>query len=542
MNQQTENPIFIGAAWPYANSSLHLGHIAALLPADILARFYRLKGNPVLFVSGSDCHGTPITIEAEKQKIKPKEIAEKFHQQFKKNLCKELNFSYDLYTKTDSKFHQQEVQKIFLKLYKKKLIYKKAVELPYCECCKKFLPDRFIEGKCPICQSKDARGDQCDHCGSLLDPKELQDSRCKLCEAGPVWKKSTHFFLKLSHFKPALRKWIIAQKYWKKNAKEFTLNLLAKELKDRAITRDIEWGVKIPFKGYQDKRIYVWFEAVCGYLTASKKWAKIHNQSWKKFWQNKNAYHFYVHGKDNIIFHTIVWPSILMVLEKLHLPDQIVSSEYLNLEGKQFSKSRQWAVWLPDFLKKYPADSLRYYLTINAPESHDANFIWQDFFEKNNKELVGTLGNFIQRSLSLIKNNFNSQVPDYKDLSFADRTLLQNTKKIFQKIENLLQKNQFKKALREIFILSKEANQYIDFQAPWKKIKQGKLKEAKNCLYVCAQISANLAILISPFFPQATKKLEKIFNLKNQAWQFIELKSGSKINKLKPLFKKLEKI
>ncbi len=300
--------MFIGAAWPYANGSLHLGHVAALLGADILARYFRSKGEEVLFVSGSDCHGTPIAFEADRLRVNPSEIADKYHEEFVESLVKGLQFSYDLYTKTTTENHKEVVQEIFLKLLKEGVIYTKTEELPYCLDCKRFLPDRYIEGECPICHYGSARGDQCDECGSIIDAHDLIRPRCKVCGSVPEWRSSEHFFLRLSVFEQKIKDWIEKSSGWRPNAKNFTLNILKSGLIDRGITRDITWGVPIPLPGYESKSIYVWFEAVCGYLSASKELSKESGnpELWKKFWVDENAVHYYVHGKDNIPFHTII--------------------------------------------------------------------------------------------------------------------------------------------------------------------------------------------------------------------------------------------
>lgn len=512
----TKKNIFIGAAWPYANYSLHLGHVAALLPADILARYYRLKGDNVLFVSGSDCHGTPITVEAEKQKIEPKIIAQKYDKEFRRDLIKRLGFSYDLYSKTTSSGHAKIVQEIFLHLLQKKLIYKKIQELPFCIKCKKFLPDRYIEGTCPKCNFENARGDQCDNCGALLDARELINPICKVCKQKPEWRKSEHFFLKLSKFERKLTSWIKPQKHWRNNAYNFSLNLLKSGLQDRAITRDINWGIKIPVKNFENKRIYVWFEAVCGYLSASKEFTK----QWQNFWQ-KPAMHYYIHGKDNIIFHSIIWPAILLGLGKLNLPDYIVSSEYLNFKGKQFSKSRNWAVWLPDFLDKYNPDSLRYYLTINGPENADTNFTWKNFYLKNNSELVGNYGNFVHRVLNF-KCSFKP----------TDQKII--NKQTFAKIGKLIEQTECKKALKSIFNLIKKSNQFIDQQAPWKNP-----ETAPETLGACLEIILNLQILLSVFLPFSSEQLRKTLNLPKAKWQFQKLPKNLKITKPELLFEKI---
>ncbi len=549
MNKKTTlAPIFIGSAWPYANGSLHLGHVAGLIGADFLARYYRNKGNSVLFVSGSDCHGTPIEVRAEQEKTTPQKIASKYHREFRHNLIDQLGFSYDLFTKTTTSFHAKKVQTLFLDLYKKGYIYKKTQSLPFCEKCQRFLPDRYIEGECPVCHFKDARGDQCDECGVILDARDLIDPRCKNCGSKPIWKDSVHFFLKLSSFQKEIIDWVKSSTKWRINAKNFTLGFLKKELLDRAITRDSEWGIPIPLKGYEGKTIYVWFEAVCGYLTASMA-ACTHSKNrsqpiltpdWQKFWQSDKCLHYYVHGKDNIPFHTIVWPAILMGLEKLNLPDIIVSSEYLTFEGRQFSKSRHWGVWLPDFLDKHNADTLRYYLGINGPENSDTDFSWKEYQVKTNSELIGKFGNFINRTLNFLNKNFESTVPDLISPDKFDKKVLDNCDKLFKKVGEKIESTKFQSALKEIIKFSEDCNRYIDQKEPWKTIKTNKLL-AGNTLYVCVQAVSALQLLSSPFLPFSAEKIRRQLNIPSkQQWELQFILSGHKINKAQPIFERVD--
>jgi methionyl-tRNA synthetase len=535
--------IFIGAAWPYANGPLHLGHAAALLPADILARYHRLKGDNVLLVSGSDCHGTPILIEALEQGVSPKEIAEKYDKEFRRDLIEKLGFSYDFYSKTTSPEHVKVVQEIFLNLLGKKLIYEKVQELPFCKQCNHFLPDRYTEGKCPECDFENARGDQCDNCGSLLNPEDLLNPRCKICGQIPEWRNSKHLFFKLSEFENKLRDWIEPQTHWRPGAYQFTLNILESGLKDRPITRDIEWGVEIPLKGYENKRIYVWFDAVCGYFSATKEWAGNvgKKEKWQEFWEEK-CYHYYAHGKDNIVFHTIIWPAILMGLGGLNLPDHIVSSEFMNLEGKQFSTSRNWAVWIPDFLSKYDVDSLRYYLIVNGPETADASFTWENYRLRNNSELVGNYGNFIHRVLGFVYKRFNGQVPEARSLDAEDKGFLASCRQAFEEVSRAIEECKFRNALRLVFGLAEHGNKYIDTKAPWTKIQTNE-DAAKTTLNVCTQVILNLRILASPFLPFSSKRLSDLFNLyaDQDKWEFCEIPKGLTFKEPVPLYQRLDK-
>ncbi|MFH1183255.1 MAG: methionine--tRNA ligase [Candidatus Moraniibacteriota bacterium] len=535
-------PIFIGVAWPYANGSLHLGHAAGLIGADYLARYYRLKGQPVLMVSGSDCHGTPIEVKAEQEKTTPKKIAEKYDKEFHATLIKGLGFSYDLFTKTANPFHHKLVQKYFLDLLDKGFIYEKTQNLPYCKKDKRFLPDRYIEGECPVCHFPSARGDQCDNCGSILDAKDLINPCCKICGEKPVWKDSKHFFLKLTAFQKELLSWVKKSKGWRPNARNFTIKFLEKGLLDRAITRDSEWGIPVPVRDFEGKTIYVWFEAVSGYLTASLEYSKKIGKPdyWKTFWQNKNCIHYYIHGKDNIPFHSIIWPSILLGLGKLNLPDRIVSSEYLTFSGKQFSKSRKWGIWLPEFLEKYDPDTLRYYLGVNGPENADTDFSWKEYQTKINTELIGKFGNFINRVLSFTENNFQSIIPKLNKPDKSDKIILESCDKLFGEVGKYISATKFQAALKKIIKFSEDCNRYIDQKEPWKTVKTDKQTTA-NTLYVCLQAISALQLLSSPFLPHTSEKiLQQLKIPARKNWKFSEIPAGHKIGKSTPLFERVE--
>lgn len=539
MNRQ----ILIAAAWPYANGSLHLGHAAGLLGADIIARYQRLCGNNVLFVSGSDCHGTPIAVEAEKQGVHPSVIAIKYHREFKATLIDGLHFSYDLYSETTSEVHKEVVQDVFLKLYEKGHIYKKADNLPFCEKCRRFLADRYIEGECPQCHFRGARGDQCDECGNLLDPFQLIDPRCKICGHTPVRKETEHFFFRLSSFRDALKKWVEKSEGWRFNAKNFTLNLLEQGLHDRSITRDTEWGVPIPLAGYDSKRIYVWFEAVCGYLSASKEWARLNGQPdlWEQYWLNESASHFYVHGKDNIPFHAIIWPAILLAYGGLHLPDRIFSSEYLTLEKQQFSKSRRWAVWLPDFLAQFDSESLRYYLVAAGPETSDADFSWSEFRLRINTELIGNFSNYIHRVLSFIKSNFPEGVEFPERPNNQQDEFLRLAKENFLLVSQAIENGRFREGLRTIVQLAEHGNRFINEVAPWVKIKNDR-QQTESDMAVAAQVIRCLAILASPYLPVSADSIRQVIKTQMSTlvnWQYPE-PSHLTIGDLKPLYKKIE--
>lgn len=536
-----DKKIYIGSAWPYANGSLHLGHVSSLIGADILARYFRQSGAEVLWTSGSDCHGTPIVVASEEQSIPPKEIALKYHEEFKKTLIDGLGFTYDNFTTTLSENHTKVVQEIFLKLYEQGDIYTKIETLPFCPKCNRFLPDRYVEGECPKCNYKNARGDQCDECASLLDPKDLINPRCKTCATEPEFKESEHFFLALSKYQKKIEDFFEKSKNWRTNAKGFTKKLLKEGLRDRAITRDTTWGVDIPVPGYESKKIYVWFEAVCGYISSSIEYARDKNSpdAWRDFWENDKAYHYYVHGKDNIPFHSVIWPIILKARGGLNLPDSIISSEYLTLEKKQFSKSRKWAVWLPDYLKSFDPDCLRYYLIANGPETSDADFTWQEFGKRINKELIGNFSNFIYRTLQLVENNFDSKLNEEPDLTGERLKLIEKTISAFDKAGQDIEVGKFRDAIKTIFELAESGNRFLAIVEPWKKINLNK-QDAADDLFVCCQVIYSLATLIRPFMPKSAEKLNKILNKASNVWVFEKIVKVE-LNPSKPLFKKVEK-
>ena len=409
--------VFVASAWPYANGLLHLGHIAAFVGADVLARYHRLKGDQVLFVSGSDCYGTPVALEAVAQGVAPASIAEKYHTSFCESFDA-LSFSFDLYTKTTTSEHEKAVQDIFLRLYESGHIYTKVGKALYSPALRRFLPDRFVEGECPHCGFDGARGDQCDSCGALLDSLSLKNPRvnAKMFAGQDVSadrsleiRESEHFYLKLTAFQDVLEQWVgSVSGSWRVQAAQFTKGFLKQGLHDRAITRDTDWGVPIPVDGYDDKRIYVWFEAVLGYLSA----AMHHHPSggdddgWKQWFFSDDAVHYYIHGKDNVPFHSIILPAILKGAGAYHLPDKLFSSEYLTLEGEQFSTSRGWAVWVPDFLEQFDSELLRYYMLAHGPETADTDFRWSEFGQRVNGELIGTFGNLVNRICSFTPEKF----------------------------------------------------------------------------------------------------------------------------------------
>ncbi|KRF09918.1 methionine--tRNA ligase [Paenibacillus sp. Soil787] len=525
--------IFIGGAWPYANGSLHLGRVASLLPGDVIARYFRLKGEEVLYVSGSDCHGTPISIQANNEGVSPKVIADRYHNEFI-DCFRKIGFSYDLYTRTDNPFHHKVVQELFVQLLENGVLYKKAVEQTYCNCCDRFLPDRYVEGNCPHCGSA-ARGDQCDTCSALLDPLELHNRSCKLCSGSPSSRFSDHYFLALSKFQNELENFVNRAEGWRENALKLSRRYLAEGLHDRAATRDLNWGVDVPLEGFEGKKIYVWVEAVSGYLSASKQWANQSGKSWEKFWAIESVKAYYIHGKDNIPFHTLIWPAILLGLKDLQLPDQIISSEFLTLEGKKFSTSRNWAVWVPYILEKYEADSVRYFLIANGPENRDTDFSWREFIYSHNGELLGAFGNFVNRSLVFIEKFYEGRIPN----GAIDIKIKLEVEELFTLCGDLIEQGRLKEALETVFAFIRSCNKYFDEQKPWIQIKEN-VDLCNNTLFTCVQIIANLSTILEPFVPFSCKKIRGFLGLLEPSWVYLESPSGRKLSQVEVLFQRIE--
>jgi methionyl-tRNA synthetase len=536
--------IFIGVAWPYANGPLHLGHVSgAYLPADIFARYHRLKGNKVLMVSGSDQHGAPITIRAEQESTSPQEVVAKYHRQFI-DCWKKLGISFDLFTTTGTLNHTQVTHDIFLTLLNKGYIYKDKMLQAYCPKCQRFLPDRYLEGTCPNCGFTKARGDECDECGKPLNSWELKDLRCHLCSTPPRFESSEHFFLRLSSFQDGLAAWIKEQTHWRHNVLSTTWKFLDEGLKDRAITRDLDWGVTVPQPGFERKRIYVWFEAVIGYLSASQEWAKSqgNDHAWKPFWQDDSK-SFYFIGKDNIFFHTLIWPAMLMGYGGLNLPYDVPANEFLTIEGRKLSTSRGWAIWLPDYLERYEPDPLRYALAANMPETGDSDFSWREFLRRNNNELVATYGNLAHRVLTFTQHNFDGLVPEVGELDERSQGLLHEAEITLGGVDKLLSRCQFKEAVRQAMSLAQETNRYLDEQAPWKAIKTEPEASAR-ATYTALSALAALKTVFYPFLPFTSERLHSFLgfdgSVTEAGWKIQFLPPRQKLPQPQPLFVKLD--
>ncbi len=536
--------ILICVAWPYANGSLHIGQIAgAYLPPDIFARYHRIKGNEVLMVSGSDQHGTPTAIKAEQEGKPPAEIAAFYQREFLE-CWQKFGISFDLYTTTGTANHAEVAQDIFLTLLNKGFLYRNTVSQAFCPNCQRFLPDRYVEGTCPYCQSPNARGDQCEQCGKPLNTPELIDPHCRLCSTTPIFKDSEHFFLRLPAFRDKLLAWVRQQTHWRQNVLNFTTRFLEEGLIDRAITRDIDWGIPVPVDGFENKRIYVWFEAVIGYLSATKEWAKSKgdDERWRSFWQDETKSYYFI-GKDNIAFHTIIWPAMLMGYGDLNLPYDVPANEFLTIEGKKLSTSRNWAVWLPDYLSRYDPDPLRYMLSINMPETGDTDFSWREFVRRNNDELVATYGNLVHRVLTFTYRNFDGCVPTPGEIDSRSQILIDMAKDTLDTMDGLLYRCHFKEAIRRAMSLAQETNRYLDEKSPWKVIKQDK-PAAATALYVAIVVLSCLRTALYPFLPFSSQKLHEYLGFEGKvedySWEPTVAQAGQKLLAPQPLFSKLD--
>jgi methionyl-tRNA synthetase len=538
--------ILVCCAWPYANGPIHVGHVAgSLLPADIFVRFNRMVGNETIMVSGSDMHGAPITVSADKEKVPPETIANRYHGINSKAIAA-LGMSFDIYTSTHTRNHEVVVKDMFNRLLEKGHLERKSTPQFYCDNCKRFLPDRYVEGKCPHCSFERARGDQCDSCGKDLNAEELLDARCQICGSKPELKETEHYFLKLSDFSEELLKYVDASAHWRPHVRMFTMNVLKEGLADRPITRDISWGVPVPVKGFESKRIYVWFDAVIGYLSATREWAKLEDrpEDWNRYWTDSSCKSYYFLGKDNIVFHTIIWPAMLMGYGGLNLPYDVPANQYMTLEGQKFSKSMGVSIDIPDMLTKFKPDVIRYYLSANMPETKDSEFSWDDFATRVNNELVATYGNFLHRALSFSFKNF-AEIPAKANLDEKDKAALARISEAENEVRTALSGCEFRRALKAVMDLAQFGNQYFDSVAPWSLIGTDKAK-CGTVLHVSLLIGKALAVMSYPFMPFSSenvwKQLRMDGTIEKIGWKGIELplRSGEKMEKPSPQFPKVD--
>ena len=537
----------ITAALPYANGPIHIGHLAgAYVPADIYSRYLKLKGNDVVFICGSDEHGAAIPIRAKKEGVSPQEIIDKYHFMIKDSFL-EFGISFDNYSRTSSKIHHETASDFFKKLNQKNIFVEKESEQLYDEKENQFLADRFIEGECPKCGYKEAYGDQCESCGSSLNATDLINPKSKLSGNKPIFKKTKHWFLPLNNFESFLKKWFLIEneKTWKTNVFGQVKSWINEGLKPRAITRDLDWGIPVPLDGANDKVLYVWFDAPIGYISATKEWALSNNKNWEPYWKDSKTELVHFIGKDNIVFHCIIFPAILKASEEFILPKNVPANEFLNLEGKKISTSKNWAIWLHEYLVDFPnmQDTLRYTLTSNAPENKDNDFTWKDFQAKNNNELVAIFGNFINRVVVLTHKYYDGNCPDLNLLNEVDEKVLDEIYNYPKKIGELIETYKFREAVNTLIDLARLGNKYLADEEPWKLIKTDDFERVKTIMNIALQLSGVLSIICEPFLPNTAIKLRNILNLESIDWNSISKENPivlSKINKGELIFRKIE--
>ncbi len=546
--------ILVTAALPYANGPIHLGHLAgAYLPADIYVRYQRLKGRDVLYICGSDEHGVPITITAEKEGITPQQVVDKYHYMNKESF-ERFGMSFDNYSRTSLPLHHQTAQEFFLELYKKGILKEKTTKQLYCENDRMFLADRYVEGICPVCGSPGARGDQCEKCGSWLEQTDLIEPKCKICGSTPVIRDTSHWYLPLGEFQKRLEEWMETKTDWKENVKHYVYSWFKEGLQDRAVTRDLHWGVKVPIPEAEGKVIYVWFDALLGYISSTKEWAQKIGQpeKWREYWQDPDTRLIHFIGKDNIVFHCIVFPAMLMAWnegrsdEIYVLPDNVPANEFLNLEGKKLSTSRNYAVWLNEYLEKFEPDPLRYALASILPETKDTDFSWKEFQARNNNELADILGNFVNRTLTFVKKNFDNRVPERFELEEIDKELIAKLKEHVDKIANNYENFRIRDGVFETMNLARFANKYFNDTEPWRMIKENP-RRASTTINLCLQLVRALAILFEPVLPFSSRKIWEMLNLKDDivkaGWDSaaeLLLAAGHQLGEPKILFRKIE--
>ena len=539
--------VVVTCAWPYVNYLPHLGTLVQVLSADVAARYYRLKGEEVVMVSGSDEHGTPIEIEAIRQGISPKQLTDKMHAKVVE-LFKKWGFSFDNYTRTENPVHIEFVQNHQMKIYNNGYIFTQETEMLYCEKCSRFLPDRFVEGKCPYCGYEPARGDQCDSCGRLLEPLLLTEPYCVICKSKPVVKKTKQWYFDLPKFSEKLIDYINSNKQLPINARNFSLNLIKEGLKPRAMTRDVEWGIPAPFPGAEGKTFYVWFENVLGYISATIEYFKNRGEQekWKEYWFSKDTRTLYFIGKDNIPFHVVIFPALLLASgENYVLPWNVPATEFLQFKGEKASKSQRIGIWIDEALELFPADYWRYFLMATRPETKDSNFSWEIFLEKVNADLNNTFGNFIHRTLTFINTQFDGKIPQPTALDKDDKHILKTLQEKVETIAKEIEDCKLQSAANTLIIISRMGNQYLNEKEPWNLIKKDKDKAA-NILYVAAQIVKALSIVSAPFMPFTAEEIGKTLNLPGsvheQSWDgaLKPLPANHEIAKSKPLFRKID--
>lgn len=547
--------VLITAALPYANGKIHLGHLAgAYLPADIYARYHRLKNRDVVFICGSDEHGVPITITAENENTSPQAVVDRYHR-INKEAFEKFGMSFDNYSRTSNQLHHKTAQEFFTKLHGSGILKEKVEKQLYDLKASMFLPDRYVEGTCPKCSSPDARGDQCEKCGTFLNPLELINAKSKITGATPVVKETSHWYFPLGDFQKRLEEYISERNErdgWKDNVLNYCKSWFTEGLQDRAVTRDLTWGVPVPLKGYENKVLYVWFDAVLGYISSTKEWSdNLGNESWKNYWLNNDTKYIAFIGKDNVVFHCIVFPAILMAWNdnseiKYVLPENVPANEFLNFEGQKFSKSRNWGIDVDEFLEKYPADSLRYALALNLPETRDSDFYWKDFQARHNNELADILGNFVNRTITFAHKNFNGLVPKLAQFSDIDKRFIGELEGKPKIIGEAMEKYKFRDAVLETMNLARAANKYFNDSEPWKKFQQ-QPDQCSTTINLCLQAVCTLSVLFEPILPLTTQRIRNILNIAQSHNYFtwdtasnLALSEGHTLGKPEILFTKIE--
>ncbi len=537
----------VTSALPYANGPLHIGHLAGVyIPADIYVRYLRCKGEEVLFIGGSDEHGVPITIKARQQGVTPQQIVDKYHQLIKSSF-EEFGISFDIYSRTSHPIHHETAADIFKTLYDKGEFIEKTTLQYFDEENQVFLADRYIVGTCPRCDFPKAYGDQCENCGTSLSPDDLINPHSAISGKSPVKKETTHWYLPLDKYEEWLKQWILVDHKddWKPNVYGQCKSWLDHGLQPRAVTRDLDWGVKVPIPGTEGKVLYVWFDAPIGYISATREWAQIHGTDWEVWWKAKGTRLIHFIGKDNIVFHCIIFPSILINEGTFILPDNVPAFEFMNLEGDKISTSRNWAVWLHEYLKEFPGkqDVLRYALTTNAPETKDNDFTWKDFQARNNSELLAIFGNFINRTLVLTDKFFGNKVPEITEMNDYDQRIVEETATFPDRIGRMLENFHFRDSLSEMMNLARMGNKYLTDSEPWKLIKTDESR-VKTILNIALQLCANLSVLCEPFLPFTAIRIRQMMNLPSLKWEDAGrmniLVSGHPLNRSFYLFEKIE--
>lgn len=537
----------ITTALPYANGPLHIGHLAGVyVPADIYCRYLRAKGEEVLMVGGSDEHGVPITIKAKKEGITPQDVVDRFHAILKKSF-EEFGITYDIYSRTSSAQHHKTAAEFFTKLYNEKKLVEQVTQQYYDEEAQQFLADRYITGTCPHCNNEKAYGDQCEACGTSLNATDLINPKSTLSGNAPVLKETKHWYLPLNDYEQWLREWILEghQEDWKSNVYGQCKSWIDQGLHPRAVTRDLNWGVKVPLQEADGKVLYVWFDAPIGYISATQEWAAAHNQDWEKWWKDKDTRMLHFIGKDNIVFHCIIFPIMLKAEGSYNVPENVPANEFLNLEGEKISTSQNWAVWLHEYLEEFKGkqDVLRYTLTTIAPETKDADFTWADFQAKNNNELLAILGNFINRTIVLTHKYYQGVIPELGTPTELEQEVLNKIKEFPTSIGNSIEKFRFREALADYMNLARLGNKYLTDAEPWKKQKENP-EAVKTILHVSLQICAALSVLGEPFLPFTAKKIQNMLNIDIHEWEkggrTDLLKAGEKINSAEYLFENID--